>query len=142
MENVKQNGFLSGTNSDVWVNGEKLTNVASYEAKVTGSFDDVDTVGSYATRQQYHGYKIEGTIVFHKLSSSVMSKLAKAYKSGIMPEITIVSKQYDPATGAAERVAVTGVVFTEFSLAMLEAKSVTDEEFPFSAEDYDVLEEI
>lgn len=142
MENIKQNGFLSGTNSTVWVNGEKLTNVASYEAKVTGSFDDVDTVGSYATRQQYHGFKIEGTITLHKVDSGIMAKLAKAYKSGIMPEITIISKQHDPASGAAERVSVTGVVFTEFALAMLESKTVTDEEFPFTAEDYNILEEL
>lgn len=142
MNEIKQNGFLSGTNGVVWFNGEKLANIAKYEAKVTGSFDDVDTVGSYATRQQYHGYKIEGTLSVHKVNSTLAAKLAKAFKSGVMPDVTLTSKQYDPATGAAERVAITGVIFSEFALAMLESKTVTDEEFPFSAEDYDFLEEI
>lgn len=138
----KQNGFLSGTNGKVWLNNVEMNAVASYEATVTGAFDDVDCIGEYATFQQYHGYKISGTLTLHKLTSAEMARIAQAYRSGIMPDLRIMSKQYDPKSGRSERVVVSDIVFTEFALARMEAKTLTDESFPFSGARYEILEEL
>lgn len=142
MNKPKQNGFLSGTNAALWFNGEILATLNKYEAKVTGNFTDVDCIGAYATYTQYHGYKIEGTLSVHKVDSKIAAMYAAAYKSGVMPDVVLTSKIYDPITGAAERVAISDVVITEFVAAIAEAKSTIDVEFPFTATEYEYLEEI
>lgn len=141
-EKITQNGFLSGTNGTLWVNGRVLAELSSYEAKVTGAFDDVDCCGEYATFQQYHGYKIDGTITIHKVDSALAVEVERGYTSGIMPEITLTSKHENPSTGAAERIAIRNVVITEFTAAKFEAKSVTDVDFPFTGTRLEYLEEI
>lgn len=142
MSEATQNGFMSGTNAKLWFNGELLATVSKYEAKVTGSFDDVDCIGSYPTYQQYHGYKINGTLTIHKVNSTIGAMYARAYKTGVMPQVTLTSTVFKPESGKSERVAISDVVITEFTAATAEAKGTIDEEFPFSAVSYEYLEEI
>ena len=139
-ETIKQNGFFSGTNGVLWWNGEKLAELSGYQCKATGSFDDVNCCGAYETYQQYHGYKVAGTIKIHKVDSKIGRQMLKAYTTGIMPDITLTSKLNNPSTGATERVAVRDVVVSEFVAAMFDAKSIVDEEFPFSGTKMEYLE--
>lgn len=134
------NKILKGNSGNAWVNGQLLSNLSKIEAKITGDFEDVNFCGDNSTYSVYNGWNGEGTVTLKKIDSYVWKIIADAYKSGIMPDITIISKLEDKATGKAERVALKGVVFTELTLVGFEAKAMIEEEFAFKFSDYEVLE--
>lgn len=136
------NRYLVGTNGAVWVNGQQLAQVSKVEAKVTGSFEDVSTLDNYGTSPVYAGYTVEGTLTMKKIDSFILKLLGNSYKTGIMPEVTIVSRLTDKTTGKAERTAIKDVAFTEFFLANYESKGLIEEAIPFKASDYDILDTI
>lgn len=141
MSNVV-NRLLKGSSGNVWINGELLTTVKSIEAKVKGEFSDHNFCGDPATHSSYDGWSGEGSITFGKIDSKLWYQVAMAYKSGIMPDFKIITSLTDKATGKSERVAITGIVITEFILAGFKAKEVVEEEYPFKFSDYDVLDKI
>lgn len=139
---AKVNKILTGNTGNVWLNGKLLSTIKSIELKVTGNFEEVNFCGDNATYNRFTGWTGEGTITWGKVDSTVLALLAEAYKTGIMPEIKIITKVTDKSTGKSERAAVSDVVFTEFFLTKFEAKTPIDEETPLKFSDYEVLEEI
>lgn len=139
---MNTNKVLTGTNGFVWLNGKLLANIKKCELKVTGSFEDVGFCGDGATYSVYTGWSGEGSITLQKVDSSILALLADAYKSGVMPDIKIVSKLTDRATGQSQRVAVEEVTFSEFHLMNIEQKALAEEEVPLKFAKYTVLEQI
>ena len=68
--------------------------------------------------------------------------IAEGYRTGIMPDIVLMTSLTNPVTRQAERWSVSGVVFTEVALANIEAKKAVERELPFKAEKYKNLEAI
>ena len=134
------NDVLNGTWGRVWVNNELWADVISFEAKVTGEFEDINFCDDAATYKRYMGFTGEGTIVFKKVDSKVTKLLADAYKKGVMPDIKIVGKLDDPAKGGAERVELLNVIFTEFTILKFAAKELLEGEVPFSFSDYNTID--
>ncbi|WP_338841851.1 phage tail tube protein [Paenibacillus glucanolyticus] len=132
------NQVVSGNDSAVWVNNEVWPDLKSLEYKMTGEFEDVTFLGDPRTYKKYMGFGGEGTATFNKIRSRGASIMGEAFKTGVMPEIKIVTKIQNRATGKAERVALLGVIFTEFG-ASTEAKAISEEELPFTFSDYEIL---
>lgn len=139
---IGTNRFLTGSAGKLWFNGELMVNLKKVDIKIEGNFEDVTLAGDYSTYPQYTGYSVGGSVTFGKVNSSVLAKYMAAYKSGIMPDLKIISSLTDVNTKRSERAAVTGAVLTTLPLAVYEAKSLVDEEFPLKASGYDILEEI
>ncbi|MEG0900229.1 MAG: phage tail tube protein, partial [Oscillospiraceae bacterium] len=78
----------------------------------------------------------------YKTNSRNMSAIAESFKTGVMPEIKIITKLTDTVTGQSERVAITEVVFTETMLANIAERSNIEEAIPFKFADYLILERI
>lgn len=140
MSDTKLIQSFTGAGGYVWLNGRLLSNVKKIELKVTGEFDDVAFCGNTGTQSDFKGWTGDGTLTMQKIDSEVMTMLASAYKSGVMPDIKIITKLTNPTTGKSERTAVSGVVFTEFMLANFEAKALTEETVPIKFADYEILE--
>jgi len=136
------NKILSGNNGNVWFNGKLASTIKSIELKITCNFEEVTVCGENGTYNKYTGWAGEGTMTWNKIDSTVISLLADAYKTGIMPDIKIVTKLTDKATGKSERAAVSDVVITEFFLAKFESKALIEEEIPLKFSGYEVLETI
>lgn len=139
---VNVNRILKGSSGNTWVDGELLSTVKSVEAKIKGEFSDHNFCGDPATYSSYDGWSGEGSIALSKIDSKLWKKCTDAYKSGVMPDIKIITCLKDKSTGKSERVAITGVVFTEFTLAGYKAKEAIEEEYPFKFNGYEVLEYI
>jgi hypothetical protein len=136
----KGNRVLSGNEGEVWLNGDLLGDLKSIELKVTGNFEDVNFCGDNATYQRYMGWTGEGSIKLQKSTSRGAKLLANAFKTGIMPDIKIITKLRDLNTGNAERVSVEDVTITEFMLTNFESKSLIEEELPLKFATYNVIE--
>lgn len=142
MAALNKNRFLVGTNGAVWVNGQLLANIKKVEIKITGSFEDVNVIDNYGTFSVYTGYSGSGTLTMQKIDSFVLKLLADSYKTGVMPEITIISRLTDKSTGKTERIAIKDVSFTEFDLANFESKGLIEEAVPLTFSDFEILDTI
>ena len=78
----------------------------------------------------------------YKIDSTVLKLIADAYLTGDMPDIKIVTKLTDKSTGKSERVAISGITITEFTLVQFEAKANVEEELPLKFSKYEILDTI
>jgi hypothetical protein len=139
MFNEKQ--VLNGTSGTVWVNGEELGEIKAIEIKVTGDFEDIKMAGEYGTYNVYKGYKVEGSIKLFKTRNVAANLVAEGYRTGVMPSIKVITKLTDKTTGKSERWCIENVNITEFGHKW-EVGSVGEDEIPFKAGKYTVLESI
>lgn len=142
MEKMKTNRVLNGSTGEVWLNDAKLAQISSVKVSVEGDFEEFSVCGDYRTFWDYKGYKVNGTMKMYKVNSRVLTLLKDAYRTGVMPEIKIITKLHDMQTGQNERAALTDIALTKFDIASFDAKTLCEEEIPFQAVEYEVLEEI
>lgn len=136
------NKILTGNSGKAWLNGQLLAQLKAIELKVTGNFEDVNFCGDSSTHSKYTGWSGEGTVTLFKIDSTLIKLIAKAYQTGIMPDIKLITKLTDENTGKSERVAVSGITITEFTLAKFEAKTNVEEELPLKFSKYEILDTI
>lgn len=139
-DDVKTNQIIRGTFGRVWIDGELFANVKSFEAKLTLNYEEVDLSNDLGKHQRYMGFTGEGTMTLHKINSKIFAKLAKAIKSGDMPEISVVGKVEDPTALGAERVSFTEVTIDEVMALKFENATIGEEEVPFKFADYEPLD--
>ncbi len=139
-DSVKTNQIIRGTYGRVWIDGELFANVKSFEAKLTLNYEEVDLSNDLGKHQRYMGFTGEGTMTLHKVNSKIFAKLAKAIKSGEMPEISVVGKLEDPTALGAERVSFTEVTIDEVMALKFENATIGEEEVPFKFADYEPLD--
>lgn len=133
------NGVISGNDCMVWINNVIWDDIKSFEYKITGNFEDINFLGDPRTHKKYTGFDGEGTLTMNKTKSRGAQILAEAFKTGIMPDVKIVSKVMNQSTGTVERAVFSGIIFTEFG-GKYEAKGLSEEELPFTFSDFEFLE--
>lgn len=138
----KQTKVLHGSCSEVYINGVRDVLATKIEVKVTGDFEDGAFCGDYGTFPIYNGYSIGGTLTDKKADSTLEMAIVEGYRTGVMPDIVLMTALTNPATRQVERWSVSGVVFTEVALANIEAKKAVERELPFKAETHKNLEAI
>ncbi len=138
-EMIAQKG-INGTFGEIWFGEDKLGNCKSFQAKVTGEYQEMDIAGRLGKSQKFLGYSCAGTMTLIKIDSTIISKILPYWKQGLHPTFTIVGKLADPSAYGAERISLTGVTIDEATLMDFEQKTVKDEEVPFKAEEFDLLD--
>ena len=138
----KQTKVLHGYCSEVYINGVREELATKIEVKVTGDFEDGTFCGDYGTFPIYNGYAVEGTLTGKKSDSSLEVAIAEGYRTGVMPDIVLMTSLTQPSTRKVERWSISGVGFTEVALANIEAKKAVEREMPFKAEKWKNLEAI
>lgn len=131
---------LNGTYGEVWFGGDKLGNCKACQIKATAEYQEFDIPGKPGKFQKFLGFSLAGTITLIKIDSNIISKVLPFWRMGLNPTFTVITKIADPSAWGAERMAVTGVTIDEATLTDFEQKTVKDEEVPFKAEDYDLLD--
>ena len=140
MGKFSHNKVIRGTFGRVWVNGELMANVKSFEAKATIDYEDLDINGDFGQKKRYMGYSIAGTMTLHKFDSFILRKYQKGVMTGELPDMTIVVALDDPTAYGAERVQLRDVMLDEITLSKFENKTLTEEEVPFSAGSFEFLD--
>lgn len=140
MAKIKSNKIINGTFGSIWLDGEKLADVDSFEAKVSINYEDVNMAEDLATHKKMTGWAGEGTLTLKKVYSTGASLLGEKLKEGQMPTFTIVGKLADPDAYGSERVALYEVTFNEFILMKFEQKTLGTEELPFTFADFDLID--
>lgn len=115
----KTEKMLHGSCSEAYINGARDDLATKIEVKVTGDFEDGAFCGDYGTFPIYNGYAIEGTITDKKQDSTLETAIVEGYRTGIMPDIVLITALTNPVSRQTERWSVSGVVFTEVALVLL-----------------------
>ena len=133
---MQANDVINGTFGTVWINGNKAANIKKFDAKLTLNYEQVDVAEDPGEHQKFTGYAGSGTMVFHKVDSSITALVYKEVKKGRVPEIMIVGKLEDPASQGAERIQFNEVTLDELTLLNFEQKTLMEEEVPFKFADF------
>ena len=140
MRSFDHNKVIRGTFGKVWVDGDRMSNVKSFEAKASITYEDMDVNGDFGTKKRYMGYSISGTMTLHKFDSLIVGKYHKGLMTGELPDMSVVAALDDPTAYGAERVALRDVKLDEITLSKFENKTMTEEEVPFTAGSYEFLD--
>ena len=140
MRAFNHNKVFRGTFGKVWLDGERMSNVKSFEAKASIDYEDMNVNGDFGTKKRYMGYSISGTMTLHKFDSFILRKYQKGVMTGELPDMTIVVAMDDPAAYGAERVQLRDVMLDEITLSKFENKTLTEEEAPFTAGSFEFLD--
>ena len=134
--------FLKGTSGEVFLNNSLLAEINKINIKLTGQYEDFAPCGDYCSHHIYVGYDGEGTLEGARVSTMEDAELIKAYQTGVTPDYKIQASLTNPNTGATESYLITGVQFTEISVADWEAKKLATRSMPFTFTGIKVLSTI
>lgn len=128
MANIKP---ISGTNGKLWLDGELVALIDSFEAKVTAKREEYQD--GMDMDSKIVGLEGKGTIKFKKVYTMGKKKLLDAWKKGEDPRSKIVASLKDAGTKnkQSERVSIDNVWFDELTLMQFEKGKLIDEELPF-----------
>jgi len=141
---LRGNRQINGSWGQLWLDGELVFEVESFEAKVTANRETV--IIGMDEDSKLVGLKGEGTFKVKKVFDRGKKKLLDAWKRGEDPRSTLVSKLKDPDTVGKQssRVSIGNVWFDELTLMQFEqAKKLEDEyKFGFTPSDADFIDTI
>lgn len=135
------NQYWNGSNGDIWVNDEAWDKVSSFEAKMLLEWEDIPN--GLGTDRALLGHSYEGTFSYRKSDKNynqAIDLLFVEYAAGRVPDVSIVGKAYNKATGKTQRIKITGITFDEIMLQQWEQKTVSTIEMPFKASRVEILQ--
>lgn len=134
------NQYWNGTNGNIWVNDMAFDKVKSFEVKMTIEWEDIPN--GLSTERVLMGYNYEGSFAYRKTDKNyktAIDLLFEEYSSGRVPDVSIVSKAYNHATGKTQRIKISGITFDEITLQKWEEKTIGEEELAFKAGSVEIL---
>lgn len=134
---------INGSYGECLHEGQWLTNIYKMEATIEFDKSDIKKSGSRWTGKKVVGVSGSGTISGYKITSALIeaaSSICDDKKGEYRTEL--ISKLDDPEAWGAERIRLKDVSFDSIPLVGWEAGSVVEEEWPFTFEGFELLDQI
>lgn len=132
----KASRVMNGKWGMVYLQGEPVYEVDSFEAKIKLDREDVNFVGQMATDSKMTGWTGEWSMKIKKVFSRGASLLAANVKAGLDTRVQIISKIDDPDAYGSERVVIDNAWFNELTLQKFENGKIGEEELGGGFTDY------
>ena len=133
---------MNGTWGQVWLDGEEIGELVSFQTKDDYNKEDIKMAGKMSSGKKIIGVEGKGSMKFVKVNSRMIKKLGKLPRQGITPSFTVIAKIDDPDGLGSERAVFKGVVFDDLTLFDFEVESTGSTEHPFTYDDYEFLETV
>lgn len=133
---------LNGLFGEVWIDGDYVQEITSFEATISTKTETVTQSGKLFDGTKIVGLEAKGTLKANKISSRFIKLLADSMATGQQKEFTIISKLADPDSKGTERIKLSGVTFSELTLANWEHKKLAEESLSFNFTGFDVIDTI
>jgi len=140
MEGMKAQQVMSGTNGEVWIDGDYMAQITEFKANVTLKKQAVNIVKQMADQFKVVGWEGKGSLKMNHVSSYMVTKMAANIKAGKQTVCTLISKLSDPDSIGTERVVIKDATFDSLTLADWTAKKIGDESYNFTFTDFDILD--
>lgn len=138
MASFRGKNQLNGNHGQVWLDGELVLEIESFEAKITPNRETV--IIGMDEDSKITSLKGEGTMKVKKVYSRGKKKLLDGLKKGEDIRSKLIGKLSDPdAVGKqSERVSIDNLWFNELTLMQFEKGQKLEEEWPFGFTPSDV----
>ena len=113
---IDERKIINGTHGTVFLDGEEVAEVKSFQAKLEFQKEEVKIAGKMATGTKYMGYSGKGSLALHKVNSRMIKAIGEQIKEGKEPRFTIIGKLADPDSDGVERIAINNVSFDDLTL--------------------------
>ncbi len=142
MKPIDAKRVINGTFGELWVDNDEMHNILGMEAKASLDVTEIKQCGTLEKGYKVTGITGSGTLKLNKVNSYFVTRISEKIKNGEAFRASIISNLADPEAFGAERVKLTGCIFTEVSLAAWEASTMGEESIPFNFSGWEVLEAI
>ena len=139
---IDERKIINGVHGAVFLDGEEVAEVKSFQAKLEFQKEEVKIAGKMATGTKYMGYSGKGSLALHKVNSRMIKAIGQQIKEGKEPRFTIIGKLADPDADGVERIAINNVSFDDLTLFDFEIKALGEIECPFTFEKCNVIDTI
>lgn len=123
---------VNGTWGTLYLEGEEVFEITSFNAKVEHNKEDVQMAGNMMIDTKITSMKGTGSMTIKKMTSRMLRVIGDNVRNGIDNRFTLISEIDDPDTIGAERVILTGVSFDDMTLAEWSVGEVGSNEYPFT----------
>ena len=137
---IDERKIINGAFGTVFLDGEEVAEVKSFQAKLEFQKEEVKIAGKMATGTKYMGYSGKGSLALHKVNSRMIKAIGQQIKEGKEPRFTLIGKLADPDSDGVERIAINNVSFDDLTLFDFEVGALGGTECPFTFTDYDFLD--
>ncbi|CAM3412956.1 phage tail tube protein [Pseudostreptobacillus hongkongensis] len=131
---------ISTKYGEIFINNERVQEVVSAEIKVSVEYGDIEVAGDPSKYRKYLGNEVSGTITIKKIDSKFSKIISEMIKNRYAPEINAQFVLSDNAFSGSEAVALYGVTFDEILLMKIQSGETFEQEIPFKAESFEMLE--
>ena len=137
---IDERKIINGVHGAVFLDGEEVAEVKSFQAKLEFQKEEVKIAGKMATGTKYMGYSGKGSLALHKVNSRMIKAIGEQIKEGKEPRFTIIGKLADPDSDGVERIAINNVSFDDLTLFDFEVGAVGQVECPFTFTDMETID--
>ncbi|PAF18611.1 phage tail tube protein [Terribacillus saccharophilus] len=144
MGQFKAQNTISGKEGRLFLNGEEMAYIKTFEANIEKNKSEVNVMGRRMTGHKTTGANGTGTATFYKVTSKFVKLMIDYVANGNDPYFTLQAVLDDKASGrGTERVNLYDVNFDSAKVAGLDVDSeALEEEVPFTFENIDLPEEL
>lgn len=138
--NHKPQEILVGTELEMYINGQLVSDLVSANVKITFKTEDIQCCKSYGTGNRIVSYAVEGDLTVKKTFDLAL-EFGEDMKKGKQPDIKLIGALTNISNNKTSRIALLDVIFTEIDWGGEVAKTL-EEKVPFKAGDYQVLKQM
>ncbi len=131
---------MSGTEGEVWIDGQYMAQVVAFKAEVKLVKEEVNQVKRRGKQYKTTGWEGSGNVKMNHMSSYFIDKMAENIKNGKQTVCTIIAKLSDPDAIGDERVVIRDATFDKLTLMNWAAKKLTEDDYDFTFTDFDILD--
>lgn len=140
MSNFKSTDTISGKFGKLFIDGEEVAYIKSFEATVTKKKVDVPIVGAIYDGKKTTGLSGAGIITLYKVTTNFAKAISDYATSGKDVYFTAQCSNNDPSSGAGtQRITLYNCNTDSVKLSQLDsAGAILEEALPFTFEKYDI----
>lgn len=140
MDKFTASQVMSGTQGEVWIDGQYMAEVTGFKAEIKLLKEEVNQVKRMFKQYKVVGCEGTGNVKLNHVSSFFIQLMADNIKNARQTVCTIVVKLDDPDAVGAERISITDATFDKLTLMDWEAKKLTSDDYDFTFTDFDILD--
>jgi hypothetical protein len=130
-----------GTDCELYMEGQWLTNVTSVEAQVEVNQSELNLTGHWWTVYRNMGLSGSGSLTGVFVNTDLIEKIG-GITQGKEFRTELVIKNTNPDVAKTYRVRLQNVVFTTIPLGNFTAGEIVEQEFPFTFSGYELIDKV
>ena len=141
MENFNAAQVMSGTQGEIWIDGQYMAEVTAFKAEIKLVKEEVNQVKRMFKQYKVTGCEGSGNVKMNHVSSFFIQLMSENIKNARQTTCTIIAKLDDPDSIGAERIVIRDATFDKLTLMDWEAKKLTSDDYDFTFTDFDILDQ-